>query len=111
MIEATIIAYLKNELNMDAVYFEIPTPIPDKFVTLEVTNRSKTDHIEGVTFEIMSYAPSMYEAAELDEEVRDAMECAITLDAVMSSKFGGGNNATDTAIKKYRYRSYFNLYL
>lgn len=111
LIEPIILEYLKKELNTENVYLEIPTPIPETFVTIELRDRSKTDHIEAVTLELMSYAPSMYEAASLDERVRDAMDCAITLDQVMSSKCGGGNNSTDTVNKKYRYRSYYNLYL
>lgn len=111
IIEPIILDYLKNELDIDAVFFEIPSPIPETFVTIELINRSKTDHIESVTLEFMSYAPTMFEAATLDEKVRDAMDCAVILDEVMSSKCGGGNNSTNTAIKKYCYRSYYNLYL
>lgn len=111
LIEPIILEYLKDELEMTDVYLEIPTPIPDSFVTIELKDRKVTNHIEAITLELMSYAPSMYEAASLDEKVRDAMDCAIELDEVMSSKCGGGNNSTDTANKKYRYRSYYNLYL
>lgn len=110
LIEEVILNYLTAELNTD-VFMEIPEVMPPKFVTLEVKDRGKTDHIEAVTLELLSYADSMYEAAKLDELVRDAMDCAITLDEVMSSKCGGGNNSTDRQLKKHRYRSYYNLYL
>lgn len=111
LIEPILLSYLKTELDIENVYMEMPTPIPAEFVTLEVIDRKKTDHIEAVTVELMSYADSMYKAALLDEKVRDAMDCAVVLDEIMSSKCGGGNNATDTTNKKYRYRSYYNLYL
>jgi len=111
MIETTLLSYLKQELETNHVYMEMPSPIPKEFVTLEIKDRKKTDHIEAITIELMSYADSMYKAALLDEKVRDSMDCAATLDEVMSSKCGGGNNSTDTTNKKYRYRSYYNLYL
>ena len=46
----------------------------------------------------------------LDEEVRTAMENMAELDCIFSSKLGGGNDSYNTDLKKYRYRSYFNIY-
>lgn len=111
LIEPIIINYLKTELNMTDVYAEKPTPLPDSYVTVSLRDRGVTNHIEAVTLEFMSYAPSKYQAALLDEAVREAMDNATVLSKVMSSKCGGGSDSIDTDNKQYSYRSYYNLYL
>lgn len=109
LIEQTVIEYLQGELNINEVYPEIPNPIPEKFVVLRVIDRRYTDKINSVTVELLSYAPSKYEAAVLDENVREAMNDIIKLDNI-SCRFGGGNDNPDTTLKIPRYRCYFNLF-
>ena len=92
------------------VYLETPQTLPASFIVFDLIGRGESDYIEGTTFEFVSYAPSKYEAAILDEQVRDAMrKFHETTD--ISVKLGGGNNAPDTSLKRYRYRCYFNLYI
>lgn len=109
LIEQTVLEYLQDELDIDDVYLEIPNPIPEKFVVLHVIDRGKSNQINEVTIEFMSYAPSKYEAAVLDEQVRMAMENIIELDNI-ACHFGGGNDNPDTTLKIPRYRCYFNLF-
>ena len=109
LIEQTVLEYLQRELDMDEVYPEIPNPIPEKFVVLHVIDRNKSDQINEVTIEFMSYASSKYEAAVLDDQVRTAMEEIVQIDDI-SCHFGGGNDNPDTTLKKPRYRCYFNLF-
>lgn len=109
LIEQTVIEYLQSELNLNEIYPEIPNPIPEKFVILQVVDRKYTDKINSVTVELLSYATSKYEAAVLDENVREAMNDIIKLDNI-SCRFGGGNDNPDTTLKIPRYRCYFNLF-
>lgn len=109
LIEQTVLEYLQRELNTTDVYLETPREIPDTFVILRLVERTKEDHINGVTVEIQSYAKTKLAAATLDELVREKMENIVTIDDI-SCHFGGGNDNPDTTLKRHRYRCYFNLY-
>ena len=109
MIEVTILQYL-NSLELSAtVYAEIPATRPSKFFVLEKTGSSMDNHITRSTFAIQSYAPSMYEAAALNERVKTAMENAITLDSIASVTLNSDYNYTNTASKRYRYQAVFDV--
>lgn len=109
LIEQKVLEYLQTELSMNDIYMEIPRNIPEKFVLMRVTDRGMSNRINQVTIEFSSYAPTKYEAAVLDELVRDAMDNIIELDDI-SCRFGGGNDNPDTELKIPRYRCYFNLF-
>ena len=110
IIEKTVLEYLQEQLNTADVYPEIPEEIPDTFIVIDVIDRGKADHIDAVTMEIWSYAKTKYEAALLDEQVREAMDNMAVLPEIGSSTIGGGNDSNDKALKRYRYRCYYNIY-
>lgn len=62
-----------------------------------------------VVLAIQSYAPSMYEAARLNERVKAAMDSAAELDAVSASRLNSDYNFTDTTTKRYRYQAVYDL--
>ena len=110
MIEYIISEYLRDTLEMDGVYLEVPKKnVPDEFVVFQIVDRSRDRLIDAVTVELYSYGPTKEKAAQLDERVRGAMYDITGLDEVSASRLGGGNDAPDTTLKRYRYRSYFNL--
>lgn len=109
MIEQIVLEYLQDTLDMEEVYCEIPREYPDMFIVLRVVGRGLENQINEATIEISSYAPSKYEAAALDEQVRNVMNAINSLDSI-SGRFGGGNDNPDTTIKYPRYRCYYNLY-
>lgn len=109
MIETTIREYLVRELNTDNVYLETPKPMPGECIVFTIVDRSRENLVDAVTVEIMSYAESKFKAAELDDKVRKAMYEFMNEYNISSSKLGGGNDAQDTSLKRYRYRSYFNV--
>lgn len=109
LIEKTIRDYLLEKIANVPIEVEEPTD-KDKYVVFRVVERGKDDLINEVTVEFFSYGKSKLEAAMLDEEVRTAMENMAELDSIFSSKLGGGNDSYNTDLKKYRYRSYFNIY-
>lgn len=108
IIETKIIAYLSGKLGMD-VYPEIPKNPPERFVAVQIVDRSRENMIDAVTVEIYSYAESKLETIELDELVREAMLDMPHDPDISSCKLGGGNDSPDTALKRNRYRSYFNI--
>ena len=110
IIEAVVLAYLKQKLNTDEVYMEIPEKLGGSFVTIQRVDASKRNLINAATLEIQAYAPTKYECALLDEQVREAMDNFAEEPEISASKFGGGNDSANTQIKKYRYRCYYNIY-
>lgn len=108
MIEVTVKEHLETMLEGIPVYLETPNDISGKFVVIQLVDRGRENLINEVTMELRSYADSKYDAAVLDESVRDAMDALNQSD--ITAHIGGGNDATDTSLKKYRYRCYYNLY-
>lgn len=108
MIEKVLLDYLGTALSVP-VYMEVPEEPPERYVLLEKTGGSRENHIESATFAIQSYAESLYEAAGLNERVKETMDGIAALDSVFSSKRNADYNFTDTAKKKYRYQAVYNL--
>lgn len=108
MIEKTIIDYLNQELPV-AVFLERPKNPPNKYVIFEKTGSSKLNHLVTATFAFQSYAPTMLEAAELNEEVKAAVESMTVLDTICSARLDSDYNFTYTAMKDYRYQAVFDI--
>lgn len=109
MIEVTVKEYLDGELTVP-VYLEEPKNKPPEYVVLQVIDNGRINQIDAVTFNIISYATSLYNASELNQAVKDAMYDIVRLDSVSSSKCGGGGQAINTVTKQYAYECVFNLY-
>ena len=107
MIEVIIKNYLAEKLSVPVV-LEVPADPPKSFALLEKTG-SREEHIDRAMLAIQSYAPSMYEAARLNERVKAAMDSAAELDAVSASRLNSDYNFTDTTTKRYRYQAVYDL--
>ncbi len=110
MIELTIKNYLETcELGVP-VLLEIPkNPAPACYV-IEKTGSSTNNHITASTIAIKSYAPSMYEAATMNEAIKAAMlNGLITLDEIARVDLNSDYNFTDTQTKQYRYQAVFDI--
>ena len=103
MIEATILTYLKSELDVP-VYMEIPKNPEDKMVILEKTGSSRTNRVTQATIALQSYGKSLYEAAELNEIVKQAMDSIVQLDDIGGVRLNSDYNFTNTQTEKYRYQ-------
>lgn len=108
MIEQILLDYLTDKLDVD-VFPEQPEIKPDSYVLFEKTGSSRTNLINRATIALQSYAPSMLGAAELNEEVKKAMDAIVTLDAVGSSRLNSDYNFTDTTRKGYRYQAVYDI--
>lgn len=111
LIEERVKSFLDVEFSEDniGIYLETPAELPASFVVFQTVERTKENLINGVTLEFLSYAPSKYESAVLDEKVREAME-KLNKTTDITASLGGGNDSPDTSLKRYRYRCYYNLY-
>lgn len=108
MIEKILLDYLGRKLPVP-VRMEEEADLPEKYVLVEKTGSSMTNHIRHATVAIQSYAGSLYEAAELNEEVKAAMDEIIVLDEITRSELNSDYNYTDTATKRYRYQAVYDL--
>lgn len=111
MVEVTVLNYLEDELTVPCAMQEPAnkTPGNDRFVILEKTGSSKTNHIYTATFAIQSYAPTLYEAAQLNEEVKSAMYDIITLDEITRVSLISDYAFTKESTKQPRYQAVFEL--
>lgn len=109
MIELVILNHLKQVLNV-GVYLESPDPAPEKYVLFEKTGSGSVNRLSSSTFAFQSCANSIYEAAALNEKVKEAVEELITLDEIGKVKLNSDYNFTDTTTKKYRYQAVYDIY-
>ena len=111
LIEETVKAHLDTvfENTGVGVYLETPEVLPDKFIVFQLIDRGIENRINEVTLDFRSYAQSKYDAAMLDDTLRGAMD-ALNDGTDITCHLGGGNDDTDSVLKKYRYRCYYNLY-
>lgn len=108
MIEKIVLDYLNEVLSVPA-YLEKPEKETEKYVLIEKTGSAKKDFVESATIALQSYANSLWEAANLNKEVKTAMDNIIRLDSISSSKLNTDYNYTDTSKKKYRYQAIYDL--
>lgn len=108
MIEPTVIEYLIDELGVP-VSGGVPADPPDTFVTVEKTGGRRVNRISASTLAIQSWAPSIAEAAALNDRVKAAMETIVRLDSVSSCELDTDYNYTDTTRNRCRYQAVFDV--
>lgn len=107
MIELVIQNYLTEHLSVPS-FLERDKSVKE-FVLFEKTSSSKRDHVTSATFAFQSYAKSLYEAAKLNEELKQVVEQMIELSEISSISLNSDYNFTDTQIKEYRYQAVFDI--
>lgn len=108
MIETLIREYLNRALSVP-VYLEHPEPEPDVYLLMERTGGSRTDHVDGATIAIQSYASSLYEAASLNEQVKAAFETMLAETWLAGARLNSDYNFTDPTTKRYRYQAVYDV--
>lgn len=108
MIEKIIFNYLKKEIEVP-VCIEEPREKLSKYVLIEKTGTSKENYINNATIAIKSYAESKFLAAELNEQVKAAMDNIVILDSIGRSQLNTDYDFTDTTKKQYRYQAIYDV--
>ena len=108
MIEKIVLDYLNSVLDVP-VYMERPEDPDPKYVLLEKTGSGRSNHINRATIAAQSYALTKYEAAELNEAVKAAMDNLIELDSIARSALNSDYDFTDTRSKQYRYQAVYDI--
>lgn len=110
MIETIVSEYLLQRVK-EKVYMEVPEKPPERYVIIEKTGGSKENHICYSTLAIQSAAESLYQAAVLNEAVKQAM-CDIADESeVCKCSLNSDYNFTDTATKNIGIRQFLTWYI
>ena len=108
MISITIKEYLEKQLQLPC-FMELPEQLPEQFLVLEVKGMGQENHLHRATAIVQSYAPSRYEAAQLNERVKAAMESLTQLQEISRCELNTDYDYTNTAAKQYRWQAVFDL--
>lgn len=106
--ELIILEHLRKRLSVPVTMEVLEEP---KYVLVERLGGSDDGFIRSASFAIQSYAPSLYEACTLNEEVKKAMLKLIEHDEVTRCELDNDYNYTDTTTKRYRYQAVYDLIL
>lgn len=106
MIEVTLLNYLSGALSVP-VYMELPPEPPESCVVIEKVGSGADNHLYSANFAIQSYGATLYDAAVLNDQVKQAVFNAVTLDEITAVSLNSDYNYTDTATKRYRYQAVF----
>lgn len=109
MIETTVLEHLASRLDAP-VSMEVPEKKPERFVVLKKADTGREDFLYKSMFLVRSYAPTLLAAAELSEQVMQAMLTLPECSDVSGCYLTGDYNFTDTASKQYRYQAVFDIY-
>ena len=108
LIEEFVVKYLDDELSIP-VSGEIPSPMPNTFITVERTGGSITNKIRTATLAIQAWAESIDAAANLCALITETMEGIVEEDEISRCTLDSSYNFTDTSTKRYRYQAVFDL--
>lgn len=109
MIETTIKNYLDKNLKVP-VFLEVPEKMPGIFVVFEKTGSSRKNQLDSSVFAFQSYATNLFEAAKLNEKLKEVVLKMIELPEMANIKLNSDYNFTDTELKRYRYQAVFDIY-
>lgn len=109
MIEKIVLEYLDDALPVRC-YSEVPRSSPhEKYIVVEKTGSRTENLIETSTVAVQSYAKTMYEAAELNEDVKSVMEEFADSPDISMCELNSDYNFTDMTVKGYRYQAVFEI--
>lgn len=112
MIEVTVKDFLSSKVDIP-VLLEVPKNPSQRMIILEKTGGTRRNLIQSSIFAIQSYAPTKYEAAEMNEVIKrlmlDGNDGIVTLDNIVSVSLNSDYDFTDTSSKRYRYQAVFDI--
>lgn len=117
IIEEYIISYLATALAETVgsvtipfpVSGDVPSPVPDSFITVEQTAADTVNRIRSATIAIESWHTSRAKAAALNAKVEAAMERITEKPEISSCSLDTSYNNPDMTRKKPRYEADFTV--
>lgn len=110
MIEKVLFDHMRAALAPTPIYMAIPADPPAKFVYMEKTGSGESNRLKNSTFAFQSYGATLFEAASLNEEVKQAAQSAVTLPEITRAALNTDYNFADTARKRHRYQAVFDFW-
>lgn len=109
MIERTVLNYLDSTLEVP-VYMEEPDHKPEQYIIIQKTGSQRVNRLDTATLAIQSIAGTLYEAAVLNESVKQIMEqLPYSAGDVFRAALNGDYNFTDEETKERRYQAVFQI--
>lgn len=110
MIEITVLNYLKEHLSVP-VFMEYPKNAPTEFVLLMKTGSSNVINgcLRSCAFAIRSYSDSLYNASDLNEELKTAMKEIIWENSIVECSLNTDSPSFDNEHKRYRYHALYDI--
>lgn len=108
MIETVLLDYLENALKLP-VSPEYPEDPPERFVVLRFGNTTRENLLETTMVIAESYEGSLLKAAQLNQQVKAAMDALPELPEISAARLASDYPAPDTKNKRYRYQAVYNI--
>ena len=108
MIEVKVKNYLEEKLEIP-VRMEDDEDIDGKFILIEKTGGGQENYVKKATLAIQSFDLSLFEAAMINEKVKETMGNIIELDDISRCQLNSDYNYTDTKQKRYRYQAVYDI--
>lgn len=104
---------VRNHINSNSAvkaYIERQPEISGKFILVEKTGGGgNSDGVTPATIALQCYAPSLYEAAELNEQMKNVMKKLALDSKICKVKLNSDYPFPDTRTKEYRYQAVYNI--
>lgn len=104
--------FLKEELEQritEPVVLQVTSGLPSRFIVLEKTGSSMKNHLPRSQIAVQSYAESLYEAAKLNECVKQALQELEANPRIVRMILNSDYNFTDTETKQFRYQAVYDV--
>lgn len=109
MIAKDLLDFLNSDETLNTpAYMEVPKALTD-FILLDQTGTSTTNHIKTTTIAVQSYGKTLWDAMQLNEKVKDAMQQFVWQDNVARVELETDYNFTNTETKQYRWQAVFQI--
>lgn len=108
MIEKTVLDFLSGRLDVPC-YMEVPEEPPQTFCLLEKTGSGVKNRVFSAVFAVQSYGESLYEAARLNERVKEVMGELEALPDIGRVRLNTDYPFNDLGGKRSRYQAVFDI--
>ena len=109
MIELIVKEYLSKQLDIPIV-FEHQNNLPKQFILIQKTSGKRENFLNLSTIAIQCYGASLFEAAKLNEKIKNLMYDLITVSEVSNVSLNSDYNHTDFETKAYRYQAVYDIH-
>ena len=108
MIEVILKKFLDTKVEIPVVLEHQPN-LPKRYILIEKTSSKRDNLLNSSVIAIQSYAESLYEAAKLNEKIKEIIDQLVYVGEVSGVRLNSDYNFTDSETKQYRYQAVFDI--